>query len=415
MSSVLWRRALLASCLLVAFAVEAAPHKVVLRPMTVGAGMPDGSSDVLTEAVASELRKVPGLQVVMPAEITAVLTNEQQKQALGCEADACLAELGGALGAAELVTGGVAKIGESWLVHLKLLDVAKGTAIRQSNRRLRGGTIDDVLDAMPAMSGELFGVDMKSDFLTVKPPPAAATTKPSNRVEKSVTPPPEVRARMVVLTDGNAAFAAYDPQQGSWDALYFGDARDVWALRVVGGGSDGEGNFDRVFWEPRAKARWHASFAKKGGAYALQCGDKSVAFVPVSEAETVRLRETFRFHEAPWARRAGTFARDSAGTYFFVDLSRLENTEPEHRLYMGRKGAMGHVPLQDAIVDAGGEVYLSEVGRLSIPRNGPAEWVTSSGKSALTPLVIEDQASFIYGALGVYAGEKLGTPCDGRW
>jgi hypothetical protein len=393
----------------------AAARKVVLRPIAAGAGLPEGTGAVLTEAFGAELRKVPGLQVVTPAEIAAVLSNEQQRQALGCEADACLVELGGALGAAELVAGSVARLGESWLVSLKLLDVSKGTATAQVSRRLRGGTIDDVLDALPVVSGELFGVGVKSDPLAVNVAPAAAVPRPANRVERPVTLAPELRARLVVLTDGNGAFAAYDPQQGTWDPVYFGDAAALWALRVIGGGSDGEGNFSRTFWEPRAKARWQASFERKGGAYALQCGDKAVPFVPAGEADAARVRKEARFHEAPWARRAGSIARDAAGSYFYVDVSRLEGGEPEPRLYVGRKGAMRHVPLQDAIVDQAGEVYLAEEGRLALPRGGPAEWVSPSAKTPLTPLVVEDQAAFIYGALGVYAGERLGTPCDGRW
>jgi hypothetical protein len=401
--------------LLVASMAEAAPRKVVLRPVAAGAGLPEGAGGVLTEAFGAELRKVPGLQVVMPAELAAVLSNEQQKQALGCDADACLVELGGALGAAELVVGSVARIGESWLVHLKLLDVAKGTATAQVSRRLRGGTIDDVLDALPSVTGELFGGGGAPVAAMGAKGPTPAAARPANRVERPASPAEEVRARMVVLTDGKGAFAAYDRQQGTWDPVYFGEATRLWALRVVGGGSDGEGNFSRTFWEPRAKARWQASFERKGGAHTLQCGDKVTAFVPASEAEAARIRKEAVLFDAPWARRAGSLARDSAGTYLYVDVSRLENTEPEPRLYVGRKGAMRFVPLQDAIVDEAGELYVAEEGRLSLPRAGPAEWITPSGKTPLAPLVVEDQAAFIYGSLGVYAGERLGTPCDGRW
>ena len=94
--------------------------------------------------------------MITQREIAAVLTLDRQKQMLGCQSDACMAELGGALGCERLVAGDLARLGESWLFSLKLVETGKARVAAQADRRLRGGTIDDVLDQLPAMVGELF-------------------------------------------------------------------------------------------------------------------------------------------------------------------------------------------------------------------------------------------------------------------
>ena len=44
-----------------------------------------------------------------------------------------------------------------------------------------------------------------------------------------------------------------------------------------------------------------------------------------------------------------------------------------------------------------------------------AEWIERSVRTKLVYLDIEAQASFAYGALGVYKAERLGSACDGRF
>src|SRR5512137_287500 len=125
-------------------------------PITAGEGVPASTAAAVTEALAAEVRKRSGAEVITRKEIEAVLSLEAQKQMLGCQTDACIAEIGGALGVERLVAGDLARLGESWLFHLKVVETGKVKVAAQSDRRIRGGTIDDVLDALPPMVAELF-------------------------------------------------------------------------------------------------------------------------------------------------------------------------------------------------------------------------------------------------------------------
>src|SRR5690606_26203983 len=74
---------------------------------------------------------------------------------MGCASESCLAELAGALDAEQVVTGSLARLGESWFIQVMRVDARKGLTVGHASRRKKGATIDDVLDELPAMAKEL--------------------------------------------------------------------------------------------------------------------------------------------------------------------------------------------------------------------------------------------------------------------
>src|SRR6516165_8229324 len=160
------------ACLLAA-ALAAAPPKLAVLQVQNGEGVPASTAQAITEAVVAEVRKQSKAEVITQREIASILSLEKQKEMLGCQTDACMAELGGALGTDRLVSGDMAKLGESFLLHLRVVDVKKVRVAAQADRRLRGGSIDDVLDVLPKMVTELFPPQPPA------PAPAVAATPPA--------------------------------------------------------------------------------------------------------------------------------------------------------------------------------------------------------------------------------------------
>src|SRR5262245_8389945 len=78
-------------------------------------------------------------------------------------------------------------------------------------------------------------------------------------------PPPKtldisaVKAKLRVVTDGKKHYLVVNPEELSDEFFFYGDGKTFWGQRTFGGGRDGD-NFNRVFWEPRVKARYQASF-----------------------------------------------------------------------------------------------------------------------------------------------------------
>lgn len=402
--------------LVAAATARAEPQKLAVMPFTGGAGVTEQVAASLTEAAVAELRRLPDLVVVTPKEVAAVLSLDQQRLLLGCDQGDCVTDLGGALGVDRIVLGDLSKLGESWLMHVKLIDVKRAATVKQADRRLRGKAIDDVLDALGPLLAELLDRPFTTPDKLVAaagqttPPPAASAA-----VDQPAGLTPELRARMRLATDGKGFYVAWDPERALSGPFYAGTAQGLWAQRVFGGGRDGE-SFSATFWEPRAKARWQASFGFQQGRYTLQCGDQAIALTPVPPAEAKPVLAKAPLYQPRWRRYAVAIARDDEGSYWFVDKPREPEDSTEFRLFVGRKNKLTRVEVEEFIGDEGGELFLTPSGKLRIDRRArKAEWVENGVRSPLVYLEVEDQAAFIYGALGVYRGEKFGSACDGRF
>ncbi len=102
-----------------------------------GKGVPADLVENLTDVVTVALNKLGVFEVVSRADIQRMLAFEQNKQMLGCESDAsCLAEIGGALGVALLVSGSVGKVGSQYLIQLNLTDTATVTVRSREQREV---------------------------------------------------------------------------------------------------------------------------------------------------------------------------------------------------------------------------------------------------------------------------------------
>lgn len=86
--------------------------------------------------VPEEVRKAaPTAQVVSGNDIRTMISNERQKALLGCGSESsCLAELAGALGSEELVSGKLGRIGTSYIVELRRVDMVRGRPIHSVAR-----------------------------------------------------------------------------------------------------------------------------------------------------------------------------------------------------------------------------------------------------------------------------------------
>jgi hypothetical protein len=163
------------------------------------------------------------------------------------------------------------------------------------------------------------------------------------------------------------------------------------------------------------KARWQASFERTAEAHSLQCGEAKVAFSPVPSEEAKRLLAKAAFFGPRWQRRIHAVARDDEGTFWLVDRAREPERSDDFRLFSGRKGRAAPVELEDALLDEGGDVFLTPRGRLRIDhRKREAEWIDDAGTRKLVHLDVESQAAFVYGSYGAYGSEPLGSACDGR-
>jgi TolB-like protein len=89
--------------------------------------------------IASELNKLEVFKVISREDIRNMLSFEKDKQGLGCEAnEACLAEIGGALGVEYIIAGSLAQIGDTMVLSLALNNTKTATVENRVSESVTG-------------------------------------------------------------------------------------------------------------------------------------------------------------------------------------------------------------------------------------------------------------------------------------
>ncbi len=111
------------------------PRLVVLA-LQAGGGVDPSVVAGLTDAVSTEVGRKGFFLVMSQSDIGNIVSQERQKQMLGCSEDssACMQELAGAAGARFVMSGQVTRLGEAYQLTLQTLDTQKAAPLGRSTR-----------------------------------------------------------------------------------------------------------------------------------------------------------------------------------------------------------------------------------------------------------------------------------------
>ena len=227
----------------------------------------------------------------------------------------------------------------------------------------------------------------------------------------------EYKDKLKVVTDGKGHYIAVMPftigDGPDSGLMFYGDGKTFWAQRRIGGGRNGDESFDSTFWEPRVESGYQASFGMRDKKWSVQCDERQTALTPLDKAEGQKLLAGAKFMAPRWKRRAYALARDNSGVYYYVDRVREPETSKDFRVFRGPKGALKEQKMINAVNDSEGDIFITKAGKLRLVLDKhETTWLEGGKQVKLTALPVEDNHVMIYTDLGVYAGEKLGTPCD---
>lgn len=168
------------------FAAGDEPVSIAVMEFSSKGGVSQDQMDALSDLLAGRIEALGDFQVIGRADIQAMLSLEEQKQRLSaCDDQACLAELGGALGVRWVVVGNVSKFDQTYLLNLKLIDVARVQVAGRVSRSLTGGQ-SELVAVLPAATRALFeqaagrlGIELKETAGGVRieagqPPPGSS-------------------------------------------------------------------------------------------------------------------------------------------------------------------------------------------------------------------------------------------------
>ena len=222
-----------------------------------------------------------------------------------------------------------------------------------------------------------------------------------------------VKAKLKLVSDGKSHYVAFVPFDRDDDRVFYGDGKTFYALPVQGGGSEGQVKFDVSFVDPRHPAGYQREFSMDHGKYEVQCGERKTALTPVDDKTAADLVGKATFEKSPRKRRAYALARDDRGRYFYVDTGRTPETEKAFKLFVGQKGNLKPQKMTNVVSDSEGDIFSTKTGslRLILSKN-EGTWIENKKERRLVLVPVEDNVKMIYTELGVYTGERLGTPCD---
>jgi hypothetical protein len=132
---------------------ESGPLRVAVYDLTLD-GVNPTVGKVVSDSLLGEIRKLQGVSAIGMSEIRDMLSHEASKQLTGCEEDdSCLAEIGGALGVDELITGKLARVDNTHVISLRRLDQRRALVLGAFDQRLTADSGQEFLAALgPAVA-----------------------------------------------------------------------------------------------------------------------------------------------------------------------------------------------------------------------------------------------------------------------
>lgn len=138
----------------------------------------------LTEVLSVEIAELGIVKVIAGRDIEAMLGFEKQKDVVGCTDAACLAEIGGALGVDRVVAGHIGKVGSTFVVNIKLINIRAAETEGRVYETVRG-EVDALIDSIRDSVHKLFAKQ-----IAAKAAASGATAKPASKPKAAPTPEP---------------------------------------------------------------------------------------------------------------------------------------------------------------------------------------------------------------------------------
>lgn len=120
-----------------------------------GDGVSDSEARTLTDRLRSRLVNT-GAFIVLEREQMDEILNEQGFQQSGCVSDECLVEIGRMVGVQEMVGGSIGKIGSTYTLDLRIIDVQSGRIMKTVSEDYRGDA-DGLLGVLDVAAQKIAG------------------------------------------------------------------------------------------------------------------------------------------------------------------------------------------------------------------------------------------------------------------
>lgn len=231
------------------------------------------------------------------------------------------------------------------------------------------------------------------------------------------------RARTTVCTDGKSHYVALAPDERLIYALFYSDGKQWYRVPAEESGALSGGHFlEPRFIAPTKNSDFRGLdmriysevvFDKDKQTCTLFCGERKTELQVVPEVKATPLLAAAKFIENPRQFVPYALARDDRGMYYYVDRGATPVSAKRFRLFTGQRGNLKLQQMTNVVSDSEGDVFSTKTGslRLIIDRR-ESTWIEGEKPRKLMLVPVRQNLGLIYNELGVYAGQRQGTPCD---
>ncbi|KAA3610332.1 MAG: DUF2380 domain-containing protein [Calditrichaeota bacterium] len=124
-----------------------------------GEGVSKSAAKTLTDRLRSKLVNTGAFHVLERDQMDEIL-GEQGFQQSGCVSDECLVEIGRLVGVEQMVGGSIGKIGQTYTLDLRIIDVQTGRIMKTVSEDYRGDA-DGLLNVLEVASKKIAGKQVK--------------------------------------------------------------------------------------------------------------------------------------------------------------------------------------------------------------------------------------------------------------
>ncbi len=151
---------MIVAALLSALALAPSQGRLAVLNLVPRTGVSFELAQIVSDLVVNEVRqRAAGRKVISQGDLKDLMTLQRTKERLGCTDLACLAEIGGAMGAEEMVSGTLAVLGDSYILTLRRLDVRRATALHEGSVTRPRGNDAVLASAVTELVASLFAID----------------------------------------------------------------------------------------------------------------------------------------------------------------------------------------------------------------------------------------------------------------
>ena len=135
-----------------------ATQNAALNQLT-GSGMEEGEAIALTNALRGELTRTGKFDMLERSQINEILHEQGFQLSGACTTEECIVEIGQLLAVRYMFMGHVGKVGGTYSVSIRQIDVQSGRVMRDITENYRG-VIDDVLTkVIPSVARQIAGIE----------------------------------------------------------------------------------------------------------------------------------------------------------------------------------------------------------------------------------------------------------------